>query len=104
MDEAYLTHRGLARIAREAVDSETSIDSLILLLSRKARANAVPILEIRTSRVTSARHAASVASLDEDHLFYLASRGLSRDEATKLLLRDLLETGDSETSVDWKCI
>ncbi len=104
MDEAYLTHRGLARIGREAVESETSIDSLILLLSRKAKANAVPMLEIRTSRVNSACHAASVASLDEDHLFYLASRGLSRDEATRLLLRDLLETGDSDVNMDWRCM
>jgi Fe-S cluster assembly scaffold protein SufB len=101
MDKGYLTHRGLIKVLSGARDAETDIDSFILLLSREARANSVPMLEIETSEVASARHAASVASLEEDQVFYMTSRGLGRDEVLVLLLRDLLEAG--KIRVPWEC-
>ena len=57
-----------------------------ILLSETARAHSVPNLEILTNDPTRCGHAASVGPVDEDQLFYLMSRGISREEAERLVV------------------
>jgi len=57
-----------------------------ILLSETARAHSVPNLEILTNDPTRCGHAASVGPVDEDQLFYLMSRGISRKEAERLVV------------------
>lgn len=56
-----------------------------LLLSPKARVNTKPQLEIVADNVKCA-HGATVSQLEEDEVFYLQSRGLSRRMSENLLL------------------
>jgi len=56
-----------------------------LLLSEDARINTKPQLEILANDV-KCTHGAAVGQLDEEALFYLRSRGLSRDAARRLLI------------------
>ena len=56
-----------------------------LLLSKLARSDARPELEIYADDVKCA-HGATVGQLDEESLFYLRSRGLSMEEARNLLI------------------
>jgi Fe-S cluster assembly protein SufD len=58
-----------------------------ILLSDHAKAHSVPNLEILTNDPTRCGHAASVGPVSEDELFYLQSRGIARDEATRLIVR-----------------
>ncbi len=58
-----------------------------ILLSDHAKAHSVPNLEILTNDPTRCGHAASVGPVDEDEIFYLQSRGIPRDEATRLIVR-----------------
>jgi Fe-S cluster assembly protein SufD len=57
-----------------------------ILLSETARAHSVPNLEILTNDPTRCGHAASVGPVDEDELFYLMSRGISREESERLIV------------------
>ncbi|MFB3737479.1 MAG: Fe-S cluster assembly protein SufD [Candidatus Velamenicoccus archaeovorus] len=57
-----------------------------ILLSETARAHSVPNLEILTNDPTRCGHAASVGPVGEDELFYLMSRGITREEAERLIL------------------
>ena len=61
----------------------------MLMLSKKARGDVNPILLIDEDDVT-AGHAASVGQVDEVHLYYLMSRGISRDEAERMIVRGFL--------------
>jgi Fe-S cluster assembly protein SufD len=65
-----------------------------LLLSPRASIDTKPELEIRADDVKCS-HGASLGDLDEDALFYLCARGISRDEARRLLIeafiRDALD-------------
>ena len=54
-----------------------------LILSRGARADSIPGLEIAADDVRCT-HAATVSQLDEEPIFYLMSRGIPRPEAEKL--------------------
>ena len=59
-------------------------------MSRKAEADAKPELEIYADDVICA-HGATVGELDETQLFYLISRGISRDEARAMLIAAFLD-------------
>jgi Fe-S cluster assembly protein SufD len=57
-----------------------------ILLSDQAKADSIPNLEILSNDPVRCGHAASVGPVEEDTLFYLQSRGISYEEAEKLVV------------------
>jgi len=57
-----------------------------ILLSDSAKADSIPNLEILSNDPVRCGHAASVGPVDEDTLFYIQSRGISPDEAERLIV------------------
>ena len=72
--------RGLVRIESNAPDSNGYETQNALLLNDTAEADAIPNLEIENHDVKCS-HGSTIGHVDEEQLFYLMSRGLSRDEA-----------------------
>ncbi len=70
-------------------DVQSFLKERILLLSDQAHAVALPELEIESDNV-SCSHAASIAPIPENEIFYLMSRGLSRELAKKMLVDGFL--------------
>jgi len=64
-------------------------DSRNLLISKRAHADAIPGLEIQANDVRCT-HAAAVAQVDPEQLFYLRSRGLREDIAKRLVIEGFL--------------
>lgn len=62
-----------------------------MLLSDKAGADPIPVLEILTNDVTRCGHAATAGSIDENELFYVMSRGFDRRGAEELLVRGFFQ-------------
>lgn len=89
-DQARSTYTGLIRIEDQARHCEAYQVNRNLLLSSRARADAIPELEIHNQEV-SCSHGATIAPIDRDQLFYLASRGLAPAEALGLVIRGFLE-------------
>lgn len=58
-----------------------------LALTRGARADSVPNLEIETGEIIGAGHASATGRFDDEQLFYLMSRGISPDVAKRLVVR-----------------
>ncbi|MFP5380252.1 MAG: SufD family Fe-S cluster assembly protein [Vicinamibacteria bacterium] len=65
-------------------------ESRNLLLTKKAHADSIPGLEILANDVRCT-HAAAIAQIDPDQVFYLRSRGLSEDDAKRLVIEGFLE-------------
>jgi Fe-S cluster assembly protein SufD len=61
-----------------------------LVLDQGAHAEAIPFLEIENSDVRCA-HAAATGRLDDEHLFYLESRGVPRDQARRMAVFGFFE-------------
>lgn len=80
---------GLLTIAEGANKSDASQVFRNLLLSKKARAEAIPELEVLADDV-SAAHGAASAPIDTEQLHYLMSRGLSPDEAESVIVNGFL--------------
>ncbi len=81
---------GLLRIREGAARSEAYEEARSLLLSRTAAADVLPELEILNHDVRCT-HGAAVAPVDEEALFYLRTRGLSRDQAESMLVEGFVE-------------
>ncbi|MGC3021138.1 MULTISPECIES: Fe-S cluster assembly protein SufD [unclassified Brevibacterium] len=74
-------------IRPEALDIDTYELNRNLILSDGARADSVPNLEIETGDIAGAGHASSTGRFDEEHLFYLMSRGIPEEVARRLVVR-----------------
>ncbi|WP_203363032.1 Fe-S cluster assembly protein SufD [Bacillus sp. REN10] len=88
-DEAKSIFNGIGKIEHGASKSNAEQESRVLMLSEKARGDANPILLIDEDDVT-AGHAASVGRVDPMQLYYLMSRGISRQEAERLIIHGFL--------------
>jgi Fe-S cluster assembly protein SufD len=64
-------------------------ESRNLLLSKRAHADAIPGLEIQANDVRCT-HAAAIAQVDPEQLFYLRSHGLPEDAAKRLVIEGFL--------------
>lgn len=91
-DQSNLEIYGKIVIAKNCPDTQSFLKERILLLSDQASAIALPELEIDSDAV-SCSHAASIAPLPENEIFYLMSRGLDRIKAEELLVEGFLVSG-----------
>jgi Fe-S cluster assembly protein SufB/Fe-S cluster assembly protein SufD len=89
-DKAKAIFKGMIRIEANAKNSRAYLAEHAMILSKDALADAIPGLEIETNDV-KATHSASVAQIDEEEIFYLMARGLSEDEAKKLIIVGFFE-------------
>ena len=83
-DEARGMSRGLVRIEPEARKTVALISEHAMLLSRGARSDTIPILEI-LCRDVKATHSTSVAPVDPEKVFYLESRGIAQTDAIRMI-------------------
>ncbi len=88
--KARSAYTGLIRIAQDAPYCEAFQENRNLLLSENCRAESIPELEILTDEVRC-KHGATAGPIDQEQLFYLASRGLPPSEATRMVVAGFLE-------------
>ena len=88
-DKAQLVFNGIGKIHKGMHGSDAQQSSRAMILSETARADANPLLLIEEYDVT-AGHAAGVGKIDEEQMYYLMSRGLSRREAETLIIHGFL--------------
>ncbi len=83
-DASSLFFLGESSILHGSVKSKTRQEAKIIVFDEKCRGKASPVLNISENDV-EASHGAAVGKLNEMHLFYLMSRGLSKEEAKRLI-------------------
>ena len=89
-DRSKSLFKGMIRINENAAHSNSFLSGRSILLDKGAKSDAIPGLEILTNDV-KATHSASVAQIDEEQIFYLGSRCLSRAEAERIIVEGFLE-------------
>lgn len=87
LPDAHTVWIGDVLIRAEAQGTDTYEMNRNLVLTDGARADSVPNLEIETGEIAGAGHASAVGRFDEEHLFYLMSRGIAEDVARRLVVR-----------------
>ena len=82
--------KGMIRIKEKASKSNSFLSGRSILLDKEAKSDSIPGLEIFTNDV-KATHSASVAQIDEEQIFYLETRCLSKAEAERTIIEGFLE-------------
>jgi Fe-S cluster assembly protein SufD len=82
--------RGMIKVDPGAQGTDAFQESRNLLLSKRAHADAIPGLEILANDVRCT-HAAAIAQIDRDQLFYLMTHGLQREQARRLVIEGFLQ-------------
>ena len=85
-DKSHSVFEGLIIVPQIAQKTDASQLSRNLLLSNYAKIDTKPQLEIVADDV-KCMHGATISQLNEDEVFYMRSRGLTLEEASKLQLR-----------------
>ncbi len=89
-DQGTIVYQGLIKLEPAAQKTDAYQTNRNLLLSRKARVESVPQLEIAANDVRCS-HGSSIAPIDEEQIFYLETRGIPRPSAENLLVAAFLE-------------
>jgi Fe-S cluster assembly protein SufD len=85
LDRSRAVYSGWVHVRPDAQKTIAMQTSRNMVLSEHAKADAIPNLEIEANDVRCG-HAASVGPVEEETLFYLQSRGISREEAERLVV------------------
>ena len=77
-------------IGPDAVGTDSYEANRNLVLTDGARADSIPNLEIETGDIRGAGHASATGRFDDEQLFYLQARGISEEEARRLVVLGFL--------------
>jgi len=84
-DRSRLVWRGMIKVDKVAQKTDGYQRNDNLMLSHEARADSIPGLEIEADDVRCT-HGATSGRVDTDQIFYAQARGLSADEAARLVV------------------
>jgi Fe-S cluster assembly protein SufD len=89
-DQASVVWRGMIRVEKDAQKTNAYQENRNLLLSEEAHADSIPGLEILANDVRCT-HGATLSQVDRDQLFYAMARGLTRQDAERLIVRGFFQ-------------
>ena len=84
-DESHNSYRGLVYIAGSAGGARNYTQCDSMLVGNKCSANTFPYIDVHNSD-SSLEHEASTSKMNEEQLFYIQSRGISREDAINLIV------------------
>lgn len=93
-------YRGTARIKKEAINSKSHIECDTLILDDISKSDTIPKNECHNNS-SYLEHEATVSKIDEDQLFYLMSRGISKKDATQMIVLGFIEPFSKELPMEY---
>ena len=93
-------YRGLAEITPSASGSHSHIECDTLILDDKSKSDTIPI-NIVSNSSSFIEHEATVSKINDDELFYLMSRGLSKKDATQMIVMGFIEPFSKELPMEY---
>jgi Fe-S cluster assembly protein SufB len=89
-DGGRTSYRGMVNVGPTAFESSNTVICDALLLDDRSRSDTYPVDRIFNSRVT-VQHEATVSKIGDDQLFYLMSRGVSEEDARKMVVHGFID-------------
>ncbi len=85
-DTGYSVFDGMIKIEHESAATSTRLEEHALHLSPNARNDSIPGLKINTNSVLKGGHASTSGDVDDEQLFYMQARGISRADAKRMIV------------------
>jgi Fe-S cluster assembly protein SufB len=94
------TYRGLVHFAPDAAGAKSNVKCDTLIMDQISTSDTVPYSEVGNASAEM-EHEATVTKVSEEQLFYLTSRGLSEEEATRLIVMGFIEPFTRELPMEF---
>ena len=93
-------YRGLVRHNKNACDCKSKVECDTLILDKISTSDTVPT-NIMANNDSIIEHEATVSKVSEDQLFYLMSRGLTKAQATEMIVMGFIEPFSRELPMEY---
>ena len=93
-------YRGLVKITDKANNSHAKVECDTLILDSKSSSDTIPT-NIISNDSSFIEHEATVSKISEEQLYYLMSRGLSKEEATQMIILGFIEPFTKELPMEY---
>ncbi|MCY0865689.1 MAG: Fe-S cluster assembly protein SufB [Sulfobacillus sp.] len=94
------TYRGLVHFAPDAEGSKSNVKCDTLIMDDLSTSDTIPYSEVENAN-SEMEHEATVTKVSEEALFYLTSRGLSEEEATRMIVMGFIEPFTRELPMEF---
>lgn len=88
--KGIVTYRGLVKINKGAKYAKCNVECDSLMIGEGSVSNTIPVIDVKEKTATMG-HEAKVGKIGEEQLFYLQSRGLDEEDATKMIVAGFIE-------------
>ena len=95
-----VNYRGLVRHGKNALYAKSKIECDTLILDKISRSDTVPT-NANENNTSTIEHEATVSKISEEQLFYLMSRGLTKSQATEMIVMGFLEPCTRELPMEY---
>jgi Fe-S cluster assembly protein SufB len=99
-DGGRTSYRGQVKVYPNCEDVKVNVRCDALMLDESSRSDTYPYMEIEEDQVNIG-HEATVSKVSEEQLFYLQSRGISENEATKMIVNGFIEPIAKELPMEY---
>ncbi len=93
-------YRGLVRIDKNAIQSKSKVQCDTLLLDNISKSDTIPFNSV-FNNTSIIEHEASVSKISDDQLFYLMSRGFSKEKAAEMIVMGFIEPFSRELPMEY---
>ena len=95
-----VNYRGLVRHQKNATNAKSKVECDTLILDDKSTSDTVPT-NMTMNNESIIEHEATVSKVSEDQLFYLMSRGLTKEQATEMIVMGFIEPFSRELPMEY---
>ncbi|MDF2534668.1 MAG: sufB [Bacillales bacterium] len=95
-----VTYRGIVHFGRKADGARSNIQCDTLIMDNESTSDTIPYNEILNDNI-KLEHEAKVSKVSEEQLFYLMSRGVSKQEATEMIVMGFIEPFTKELPMEY---
>lgn len=99
-DESHNSYRGLVTVSKKAKGSRNYTQCDSMLVGNRCSANTFPYIDVNNAS-TEVEHEASTSKMNEEQLFYLQSRGVSREDAINLIVNSFCKEVINELPLEF---
>ncbi len=95
-----VNYRGIVSHGKNAINAKSKVECDTLILDSISSSDTVPINEVKND-ASVIEHEATVSKVSEEQLFYLMTRGLSKQEATEMIVMGFIEPFSRELPMEY---
>jgi len=93
-------YRGTVRHEKDALNSQSHVECDTLILDDISKSDTIPTNQVNNDQ-SYIEHEATVSKINEDQLFYLMSRGISKKDATQMIIMGFIEPFSRELPMEY---